>query len=158
MITITVQYQFLYSKLEAIQENHGCSLKLVKMVCLWGGGGGSPLHLLPPVWWAGTTGCLRLCAHGGTLSLSYQCLFLLLLLSLFHGKLDGGWKKIFALYVQNRKEQNEWDKLFYYFYIFQFHTKTFLLNLKSNFERGVGITRATAILSNVAIALRGRWK
>ncbi len=34
--------------------------------------------------------CLRLCAHGGTLSLFYQCLFLPLHLSLSRSKLDGG--------------------------------------------------------------------
>ncbi len=36
---------------------------------LWtdgGGGEGSPLHLLPPVWQAGTVGCRRLCAQDST--------------------------------------------------------------------------------------------
>jgi hypothetical protein len=49
------------SKLEAILENHRCSLKLVQSGMSVGGGGeGSPLNLLPPVWRAGTTGCRRL--------------------------------------------------------------------------------------------------
>jgi hypothetical protein len=77
------------SKWEAIPEICRCSLKLVKTSVL--GGSGSPLHLSPPVQWAGTADSPKLCAPSKTLSLFCWCLFLLLHLSPFRSMLDGGW-------------------------------------------------------------------
>ncbi len=82
------------SKLEAIQENHRCNLKLVKsgMPYAYGGGGTllcTSFHLSGEQVQRVALGYAR-AAQGGTLSLSYQCLLLLLHLSLFCSKLDGG--------------------------------------------------------------------
>jgi hypothetical protein len=79
----------LTSKLEAILEDYRCSLKLVKSSVSGGGGlsSATPSTCLASRY---SGGSLRLCAHGGTLSLFYQCLFLLLYLSRFRSKLDGG--------------------------------------------------------------------
>jgi hypothetical protein len=93
MLTITVQYQFsilMTSRLEAILENNRCSLKLVKRGIAVGGGGAllcTSFHLSGDQVQQVAAGYARRVVP---LSLSYQCLFLLIHLSLFRSKLDRG--------------------------------------------------------------------
>ncbi len=87
MLTNTVQYQFLYSWPPESLENHRCSLILVKRDMAVGGAllctsfhlSGEQVHQV----------ALGYGRRVVPLSLSNQCLFLLLHLSLFRSKLDG---------------------------------------------------------------------